>query len=201
MTDFEESLTGTYGPRDYVVQYRETDLDFVTRLMAQEGIYYFFRHEPTKHVLVLADSYSAHAHVKGYEDVLLYASQDRGMTIGERIDIWHSEQEIRSGTVVLNGFNFEMPKVDLLAKVSSPDEHDKADLEIYDQPGKYLKNSEGEAYAHLRFEEVNAQFDRRTGGGDVRGIAAGSLFTLTPLWKFRLLAIWNGLNWEMHREV
>jgi type VI secretion system secreted protein VgrG len=185
LTDFEESLTASYSVRNYVVQYRETDLDFVTRLMAQEGIYYFFKHEPAKHVLVLADSYSAHVQVKGYETVPFYASQDRSVTIGEHLDVWHSEQEIRSGTVVLNDFNFEMPRVDLLAKVSSPNEHDKSDLEIYDQPGKYLKSADGETCARLRFEEVNAQFDRRTGGGDVRGITAGGLFSLTPLWKYQ----------------
>lgn len=67
LTDFEESLTVSYEARNYVVQYRETDLSFVTRLMAQEGIYYFLRHEPTKHVLILADSYSAHCRTGVYD--------------------------------------------------------------------------------------------------------------------------------------
>src|SRR5688572_11116054 len=58
-TDFEESLSGDYQPRDYVVQYRETDLNFVSRLMQDEGIYYRFKHERSMHKLVLCDSKAA----------------------------------------------------------------------------------------------------------------------------------------------
>src|SRR5689334_20505415 len=64
-TDFQESLSRTYRPWVYCVQYRETDFNFVSRLMEQEGIYYFFRHEKTKHTLMLCDSYGAHKTVSG----------------------------------------------------------------------------------------------------------------------------------------
>ena len=184
LTDFKESLTGTYAPRDYVVQYRETDLEFVTRLMAQEGIYYFFTHEPTKHVLVLADSFSAHKEVKGYEKVPFHGAYNRGNATVDHIDMWHSEQEIQSGTVVLKDFNFKTPKEGLLAKRSAPNEHAMADFEIYDYPGKYLTSSEGEAYARLRHEEVDVDYDRRIGGGNVRGLGGGCIFNLIPLSKY-----------------
>ena len=59
--DFQPNLYKTYTPRVYCVQYRETDFNFVSRLMEQEGIYYFFQHENGKHTLVLADSISAHS--------------------------------------------------------------------------------------------------------------------------------------------
>ena len=55
-TDFEERLSGSYRTWVYCVQYRETDFNFVSRLMEQEGIYYYFKHENGKHTLVLADS-------------------------------------------------------------------------------------------------------------------------------------------------
>jgi len=54
------------------VQYRETDFAFISRLMEQEGIYYYFRHEADKHTLVLADSYSAHDTIAGYEETPYY---------------------------------------------------------------------------------------------------------------------------------
>jgi type VI secretion system secreted protein VgrG len=195
ISDVKDSLASSYAPQDYVVQYRETDLDFVTRLMAQEGIYYFFVHEQGRHVLVLADSVGAHAEVKGYEKVPFYSASESGSSIVEHIDSWHAEQEIRSGTVVLKDFNFMTPKQNLLAKRSVPNQHDNAAFRIYDYPGKYLNLSQGETYARLRLEEVNTSQDQRVGGGNVRGIAAGCLFNLIPQWQYPgFLSVQGALN-------
>ena len=60
LTDFDEALSGNYRTWEYLVQYRETAFNFISRMMEQEGMYYFFKHEDGKHTLVLADSYSAH---------------------------------------------------------------------------------------------------------------------------------------------
>src|SRR3954469_3437412 len=67
LTDFREALNGTYRKLEYSVQYRESDLNYVSRLMEQEGIYTFFEHEDVKHTLVLADSITAHSTFAGYE--------------------------------------------------------------------------------------------------------------------------------------
>ena len=58
-TDYDFRLTGSYDPREYCVQYRETDFNFVSRLMEDEGIFYFFEQTEDKHQLVLADAKSA----------------------------------------------------------------------------------------------------------------------------------------------
>ncbi|MCP6134070.1 contractile injection system protein, VgrG/Pvc8 family, partial [Klebsiella pneumoniae] len=71
-SDFEDALSRSYREREYCVQYRETSFDFVSRLMEEEGIYYFFRHEQERHVLVLADAYGAHLQAPGYESVPFY---------------------------------------------------------------------------------------------------------------------------------
>src|SRR5262249_55251190 len=63
ITDVKKSLSGTYNPREYCVQYNESDFDFISRLMEEEGIYYFFVHEKGKHTLVLADSDGAHSSI------------------------------------------------------------------------------------------------------------------------------------------
>jgi type VI secretion system secreted protein VgrG len=65
-----------FRAREYCVQYRESDLDFVQRLLEEEGIYYFFRHEAGKHTMVLADSITAHETADGYETVL-YTPKER----------------------------------------------------------------------------------------------------------------------------
>src|SRR5205814_5552375 len=69
LTHLAESLSEKYLPLDYVVQYRETDFTFVTRIMERAGIYYYFKHYGDKHELVLADSYSAHHTVPGYQSI------------------------------------------------------------------------------------------------------------------------------------
>src|SRR6476620_7951855 len=71
-SDFEDALSQTYASREFVVQYQESDFNFVSRLLERAGIYYFFRHEQGRHVLVLADSATAHAMVDGYEDVIFH---------------------------------------------------------------------------------------------------------------------------------
>ena len=80
-SDFEDALSRPYREWEYCVQYRETSFDFVSRLMEQEGIYYFFRHEQDRHVLVLADAYGAHATVPGYVSIPYYPKdeQQRGV--------------------------------------------------------------------------------------------------------------------------
>ena len=71
-SDFRESLSGSYQPREYCVQYRESDFNYLSRLLEDEGIYYFVEHEEGKHTVVFADSPSAHAPASGYESVPFY---------------------------------------------------------------------------------------------------------------------------------
>ena len=76
-TDYEKKLSGTYRTWDYLVQYRETDFNFVSRLMEQEGIYYYFKHQDGKHTLVLADSYSSHGPCPGLRRGPLFSAPSR----------------------------------------------------------------------------------------------------------------------------
>src|SRR2546429_9740420 len=77
--DFELKVSASYRKWNYCVQYRETDFNFVSRLMEQEGIYYFFKHENGKHELVLADSPVAHSPYPGY-DTIKYRAKIGGPT-------------------------------------------------------------------------------------------------------------------------
>jgi type VI secretion system secreted protein VgrG len=179
LTDFKESLTGDYSPHEFVVQYKETDLNFVSRLMEDEGIYYFFAHQADKHTLVLADSQSAHQTVAGYEEVPYLRQGSLEQALPDHFDDWESAQQIVPGTVVLNDFNFETPRANLLVTRSAPNPHEKADFERYDYPGEYPKSSVGEVLARLHLEELNAQYEQARGGGNARGLSTGSLFKLT----------------------
>ena len=176
--NFEDSLNGSYRSWENCVQYRETDFDFVSRLMEQEGIYYFFKHENGKHALVLCDSDSAHQPYSGYAKVAFFPPGEN--VIRER-DYWHGwsmTQCIQPGAMALNDFDFKKPKASLSSAYSFPREHDGSEFEIYDYPGEYVEAKDGDQYARRRMEEYQAQYQRFRAQGNVRGAAAGFQFSL-----------------------
>ncbi|MHC4323253.1 MAG: type VI secretion system Vgr family protein [Planctomycetota bacterium] len=177
-TDFENGLSGEYRKWEYCVQYRETDFNFISRLMEQEGIYYFFKHDNGKHSLVLADSASAHEPYPDF-DQLEYHPADKGTISEECISDWIVETQLQSCSFALNDFDFKNPQGDLQARKSISRGHAAADFEIYDYPGKYTKTSEGEDYTKKRIEEIQAQYEVATAGSDSRGICAGYTLSLT----------------------
>lgn len=103
-------LTATYPLLPYRVQYRESDFNFVCRLLEEAGIYYFFRHEAGRHTMVLADSHGAHAAMPGYGTIEFAA--DGGSVIDrETVHRWESAGEIQASTIVLNDYDFEKPSM------------------------------------------------------------------------------------------
>ncbi len=178
-TDFEESLFGDYQAQDYVVQYRETDLDFITRLLEREGIYYFFRHDDGKHTLVLADSASAHAAAPGC-DKLPFAGDDehRDATM-EYVRSWKAEALLQTGTYAQTDYDFTKPQVPLLARASATDDDAAADLEVYDHPGGFDNFADADAITRLRLAQARRDADRRVGETNARGFSVGTTFALT----------------------
>ena len=176
-TDFKDSLNGTYTEWEYCVQYRETDFNFVSRLMEHEGIYYFFEHENGKHTLVLADASSAHSAFTGYEKVPYRVA--RGSTNVESIGQWIVEQEVQPGTYTVNDFNFEKPKTSLVAQSNIPTQNAQSSFAVYDYPAEYEEQSEGSDYAKIRIEELHTQHEIARGDSNARGLAVGYTFELT----------------------
>lgn len=173
-----DKLTGTYQPSEYCVQYRETDFDFVSRLMEQEGIYYSFTHKAGKHTLVLADSPSAHEPFPGYEE-LPFVSGERAVRIEqERVSEWGFSWEVQPGAYAIDDFDFKKPSVELLQQTRHKRDYAEAEHEIYDYPGEYETKDEGEAYVRIRLEELQSQVQVMHGAGNARGIAVGSVFKL-----------------------
>lgn len=175
-TDYEQALTGQYREWEYCVQYRETDFNFVSRLMEQEGIYYFVKHQNGKHLIVLADSYSAHDLYPNYSEIPCRPS-DRPIH-AEHISHLDVRKQVLPGVVALNDFNFQKPKADLKTTGPRPRPHEKADFEVYDYPGEYEERGDGEGYARKRIEELHAAYEIASGRGNAAGLAVGYLFNL-----------------------
>jgi len=176
-SDFEDRLMKTYEPREYCVQYRETDFDFISRLFEQEGIYYFFEHQSSKHTLILADDPSAHQPVPGTSTIPY--DLPKGSAFHEQyISHWGMSKILQPGVVALNDFDFEKPSADLKVSASKIEPHQSSDLEIYDYPGEYTVTDQGDKYARTRIEELHSDYERMQGSGDVRALACGRQFTL-----------------------
>ncbi|MEM1190905.1 MAG: type VI secretion system tip protein TssI/VgrG [Pseudomonadota bacterium] len=177
-SDFEDKLTGTYQPWEYCVQYRETDFNFVSRLLEQEGIYYYFTHANGQHKLVLSDGYSSHAPIAG-ESTLPFHPPGLEQTIDmEHVSEWNIDREIQPGLYALTDYDFKRPKKNLLVnrKIARP--HSQAEGEIFDYPGDYRETGIGEQLALARIEELHTNFEEVSGSTDARAMIHGCLFTL-----------------------
>jgi type VI secretion system secreted protein VgrG len=178
-TDFKDSLTGTYPTHEYCVQYRESDFNFVSRLMEHAGIYYFFEHERGKHTLVLADSYSAHSKASGYEDIPFYPPDVRQRRDSEHFEEVTISQQVQPGSYVVDSFDFKKPRAELQANSVKPRPHDHSDSECFDFPVDYTESSDGDTYARVRLDEFQARHEILESTGNACGVGCGNLFNLT----------------------
>ena len=145
------ALSGSYPKREYCVQYRETDLDFVLRLLESEGLFFFFEHGPDSHVMVLGDSASAHEPLAGESTLLFRAETGQAPTVGEHITRVASTHRLLPHKVALRDFDFERPT---WISTQANENQDVKGLEIYDYPGDYVQPGEGKRLSKVRLEEL-----------------------------------------------
>ncbi|KUY57079.1 type VI secretion system Vgr family protein [Burkholderia sp. RF2-non_BP3] len=174
----ENKLTDAYVPREFCVQYNETDAAFVMRLMEFEGIYFYFRHAADNHTLVLCDAMSSHVALPGYETIP-YIAQDRtAIADEEHIDGWLPAQAVSVGKHQTTDYDYTKPRADLSAQKVDPRGHDHDSFASFEWPGGYRDDAPGAHYSRVRLEEQQAEHERASADTDVRGAAPGYLFTL-----------------------
>ncbi|MEX0970437.1 MAG: type VI secretion system tip protein TssI/VgrG [Paracoccaceae bacterium] len=180
LTDFEDKTTATYIPRVYTVQYRESDFDFISRLMEEEGIYYYFKHDGTKETLVLADSSSAHVKLQhGADKLEFHFKEDEYKRDQDHVYEWKSAEAVNTGKFAMTDYDFENPTSDLAAVTAiAKGSHSFKDIEFYDYPGHHLTADDGKVRTRVRTEALAAQHNRSRGKGNVRWLAAGGTFTM-----------------------
>ncbi|MGD0324228.1 MAG: type VI secretion system tip protein VgrG [Terriglobia bacterium] len=175
--DYTNSLQSSYDPREYCVQYRESSFNFVSRLMEEYGIFYFFKHQQGKHTLVMADSPTAHSSCPGQSSV-------RYMTVsgGPQEDVitgWQIEQELRTGKYSHTDYNFQTPSTSLIA--SEPTVYEvggNSKFEIYHYSGEHLTKGAGQSLSKIRMQEEEAQHIVAHGTSHCRMFVSGCKFTL-----------------------
>ncbi|MGY4730326.1 type VI secretion system tip protein TssI/VgrG [Burkholderia pyrrocinia] len=174
----ENHLAESYVPREYCVQYNETDAAFVSRLMEFEGIYYWFRHAEDTHTLMLSDAMSSHAALSGYETIPYIARDRTAIADEEHIDGWLPAQEVSVGKHQTTDYDYTKPRADLSSQKVDPRGHDHDSFASFEWPGGYRDDAPGAHYSRVRLEEQQAEHERASADTDVRGAAPGYLFTL-----------------------
>lgn len=172
-TDFALKLTGSYTPREYCVQYGETDFAFVSRLLEEEGIFWFFTHEEGKHTLVLGDSNDAFAQIPNGPKINYLGQQ-----MGER-----ELHGIRSGQVCMQAvagffratdYEFTTPTTSLYSQAEAV----AGPRSMYEHPGSYNAKARGDTLTKQRVDGLRSQEKRFVGESDCRWLVPGHWFTL-----------------------
>jgi type VI secretion system secreted protein VgrG len=176
-SDLKDSLNGSFRTWDYCVQYRESSFNFLSRLMEQEGIYYYFEHEKDKHTMVLANGPSAHVPCPDY-DQLHFRPQQTGGVPGEFISHWKVDKQVMSGAYLHRDFNFTKPKTLLESASNIPRAHAMADFEVYDYPGEFPDTADGDAYASVRMQQLQVPHEVGHGHTNARGLLCGGTFIM-----------------------
>ena len=195
ISSFRESLFCKYRQWDCVTQYRESDFEFISRILAHEGIYYYFEHSEDGHTLVLADSVSSHGVREDFEAVWM-GKPSSNSSSPDYLETWQDGFEIQSNTVTLADFDFRLrgPSARLSVRQHAEVEPKCAGLAIYDYPGKLVLaenqedppdnaasdecQEERERLAQTRLEEKRWQAERYRGQGTARWLTTGFLFSI-----------------------
>lgn len=174
-SDFEFDIGGTDVTWEYCVQYRETDLNFVSRLMEQLGFFYFFRQEADRHIMVISDKISA------YKDVIeKEVAFNTGNISQDHISRWTHSYSFRSGKWAHADYNFKTPTNILRSNTNTIiDSSLSGNLEIYDYPGEYATKAEGDALIRVRMEEEEVPYEVVRGESTCRSFTPGGKFKLT----------------------
>lgn len=175
---FEKRLQGSYPPREYCVQFDESDLDFVQRLLEHEGIMYFFEHKEGEHTLILVDAMNKLKPAPGYETVQYHFEGHAARRDIEYLTEWIPGSSVMPGAYAHTDYDFKKPGADLMAKSEQPFSHKQASGENYRQPGAHLDVGRGDKLAGIRREELQAPHQRVAAAGIVRGLFAGCTFKL-----------------------
>jgi len=171
-------LQGTHPKREYCVQYRESDLNFISRLMEEEGIFYFFDHQEDIHVMTIADNESVHSSIKPPD--IVFNEQSGMVEEQEFIYNFRFSQQMRPSAYYLRDYNFKQPSLGDILAMSNVDDvlEEEVNLWVYDYPGKYQDEDIGSTFSSIRVEEIRANQRIGIGNSTCRRFLPGYKFKM-----------------------
>ena len=176
--NFEFKLFRSYRKWVYCVQYRETDYNFIARMLEHEGIYWYIEHGDGTSKVVLVDSQSAHDAAPGCESLPYYENAAESAPDTECISDWSFASEVETDKVALTSYDFERPSTSLKADAKKAHEYKLPDFEMFDFQGDYVQAADGTQWAEDRLDEHQSRFQMAHGGSNAHGIEVGRLLEL-----------------------
>ncbi len=178
--DFEDKTEENYTKWEYCTQYRESSFDFISRLLEAEGIFYFFKHEKGKHTLVLGDRPSVFQPSKHQETIKVRHATGAGADRPhDMVSKWEFHSAFRSGKYTHRDYIFTKPDNPMHSETPAKRKKEgSSKWEIYDYPGEYEENKDGDDWAKLRMEEEEVENEYGAGESDARAMSAGVKFNL-----------------------
>jgi type VI secretion system secreted protein VgrG len=170
----ETALSGSYRSYEYCVQYNETDLDFVNRLLEREGIYYYFKHSEDDHKLVLVDGPEHHELQAHNTDV---PSRPVEGNLNNHIESWTDSNRLRSPSYTLDDYDFLVPTSDIKVGLDTDQPHTYEIGTQFEYPGGYTEADDGDSYVKARLHAQNAPSAYVNGISSWPGLEVGSAFT------------------------
>ncbi|MDM5084601.1 type VI secretion system tip protein VgrG [Aeromonas rivipollensis] len=188
ITDYAFALKNEHAKREYCVQYRETDLDFLNRLAAEEGLFYFFEFEQGKHRVVFADD--AAALTAGPE--LFFNLGNRSLEQGPYVRQFHYREAVRPSDVELKDYSFKTPAYGLSHKKMGAElEHQRDTYQHFDYPGRYKLDPSGKAFAQHRLDALRNDAVAGQAKSNCAALLPGQTFALTEHPNGALNADWQ----------
>ena len=178
--DRRQNSAGSTPPLEYCVQYNESAFNFVTRLMEEYGIYYYYTHADGKHTLVFCDHPGSHTSV----GTIPFGARHTDLRVqDDHISQWSSELAVVTGTYTYRDYNFTTPKADLTVRSSLTASHTYGSYEAYQYPGLYDTTDHGQPLADLRIQDVTARRQIMFGTSNSRLLYSGCKFKLSDFYE------------------
>jgi type VI secretion system secreted protein VgrG len=178
MANVEFNLFRSYRQWVYCVQYRESDYNFIARLLEHEGIYWYFEHVEGQHKLRLVDSQSAHDAVPNYKSLPYFPNIEHLPPDTDYVSRWASAMSVQSGKVVLRSYDFERPAMKLEAKAAHERSYRLSDEEVFDYQGDWTQAGDGAQWAEDRIDELQSDYDTMHATTNSHGVTVGRLMHL-----------------------
>ncbi len=192
VTQTKKSLTGSYASRDYCVQWRETNLAFVRRLLEESGIGFWFTHTSSAHTMVLADNAQAYGATSGTSTIHWRPDAGAGFEDDAVADC-ALDLRLRPDVIGTDSWSFETPSTSLYAKAQGSG----TARTLNDWHGGYASASAGEGIAKLRLAAHDTRAKLLRLRGSLRSLNAGQKFTLSGHPRSELNGSWAVLSIEI----
>lgn len=165
-----------YKPREYCVQYRETNMDFIKRLMAEEGMFFYHEFTDKGWKLIITDTYMYHESIPGHSKVVIFSEKGQLVTIEDHITQFEAMERITAERVHLKDYHFKRPS--LHPQAQAKHKVVKNFYTIYDYPGSLDDDQTGSRLADVHLQRITWKKKTFKGEGVCRQLTPGHVFTL-----------------------